>query len=73
MPDQYAVLSASSASRWLNGPPSALLNAIVPDKATSYAQEGSEAHLLCEVEIKKALGILMDDPHGTLQYYDKEM
>lgn len=73
MPDQHAVLSASSANRWLNCPPSALLNAIVPDKATSYAQEGSEAHLMCEVEIKKALGILVDDPHGTLQYYDKEM
>lgn len=73
MPDQHAVLSASSANRWLNCTPSALLNAIVPDKATSYAQEGSEAHLLCEFEIKKALGVLMDDPRSTLQYYDKEM
>ncbi|MCX8146763.1 MAG: DUF2800 domain-containing protein [Azovibrio sp.] len=44
----HAVLSASSAERWLACPPSARLNASLPDEDSSYAHEGTLAHELAE-------------------------
>ena len=38
-PLNHAVLSASSAYRWLECPPSALATADIPDETTIYAQE----------------------------------
>ena len=37
-PLNHAVLSASSAYRWLECPPSALATADIPDETTIYAQ-----------------------------------
>ena len=45
----HAVLSASSSKRWLNCPPSAKLNAEIPDITTEYAKEGTDAHELAEL------------------------
>ena len=45
---QHAILSASSAYRWLACPPSALKNAQIEDKPSDYARQGTEAHSLCE-------------------------
>lgn len=51
MPEVHALLSASSAERWLNCPPSARLNAEVDDKSSEYAAEGTLAHAMCEVKL----------------------
>lgn len=44
----HALLSPSSAKRWMACPPSARLEASVPDKATSYSREGTIAHGMAE-------------------------
>lgn len=40
----------------MNGPPSALATADIPDKTTIYAQEGSAAHEMAEYKIRWHLG-----------------
>lgn len=70
---KHALLSASSAHRWLNCPPSARLCENYDDRTSDYAAEGSAAHLLCEYKLKKALGLEAKDPTGDLSYYDEEM
>lgn len=51
MPDVHALLSASSAYRWKNCPGSVSLCRGVPDKGSSYAEEGTLAHSLAELMI----------------------
>ena len=53
MPTQHAVLSASSAHRWLHCTGSPLLEKEFPDTTSVYAQEGTLAHELCELKLKK--------------------
>ncbi len=71
----HAILSPSSAKRWTECPPSALLNAKVPDSdtASTYAEEGTEAHALGQYLIEKEYGMPTRDPTPTLTYYNKEM
>ena len=69
----HAILSASSAYRWLACPPSALKNAEVEDKPSEFALRGTDAHSLCEFKLKHALGMDATDPTGNLEYYDQEM
>lgn len=45
----HALLSASSSSRWLACPPSAVANEAYPNQETPFAQEGTTAHELAEV------------------------
>lgn len=54
----HALLSPSSASRWLNCPPSARLEATLPESTSAYADEGTLAHRLGELLIKKDLGLI---------------
>ena len=56
-PLNHAVLSASSAYRWLECPPSALATADIPDETTIYAQEGSAAHEMAEYKIRWHLSL----------------
>lgn len=56
---RHALLSASSSHRWLNCPPSARLCERYEDKGSEYAQEGTDAHSLCEHKLKLALGMEM--------------
>ncbi|MDY3215158.1 MAG: DUF2800 domain-containing protein [Ruminococcus sp.] len=69
----HAVLSASASHRWLACPPSAQLNAAVPDTTSEYAREGTCAHELCEYKVNKLLGIDTPDPRENLDFYDQEM
>lgn len=55
MPDRHAILSASASSRWLACPPSARLEAELPDKTSSYAEEGTRAHAVAEKRLKHYL------------------
>lgn len=69
----HAVLSASASSRWLACPPSAKLNAEIPDTTTDYAREGTCAHELAEYKVNKLIGIDAADPTENLDFYDEEM
>lgn len=55
MPDQHALLSASGAYRWLPCPPSALLEAGLPDSSSAAAEQGTAAHALAEWKLRRAL------------------
>lgn len=68
----HAPLSPSSSERWINCTKSALHNA-GGDTGSTYAQQGSEAHLMAEWKVKKALGHKVRDPTDELEYFDEEM
>ena len=55
-PETHALLSASSAHRWLNCTPSALLEAGKPDKDSTASLEGTAAHALAEWKLAEMLG-----------------
>lgn len=73
MPNNHVALSASGSHRWLECPPSAKLCAELPDTSSEYAQEGTDAHALCEHKLKLLLGIETADPAENLTYYNEEM
>ena len=51
----HAVLSASASERWINCPPSALLESELPESTSVYAEEGTLAHELSEVKLIRAI------------------
>jgi hypothetical protein len=53
---KHALLSASSAERWLNCTPSARLEEKIPDTKSPYAAEGTLAHRIGELQLKRCLG-----------------
>lgn len=80
-PEKHALLSASSADRWMHCPPSARLTASLPDTTSDYAQAGRVAHAIGELRLRKQflepmsqktftarLNKLKKDPH-----FDPEM
>lgn len=56
----HALLSPSGASRWLECPPSARLEADVPDRAGDAASEGTLAHKLSEIMIARELKLISE-------------
>ena len=62
MPTQHALLSASGAHRWLHCTGSPLLEKEFPDTTSVYAKEGTLAHELCELKLKKYTTVM---PKGT--------
>lgn len=54
-PNTHAILSPSSADRWLHCTRSARLELEFSDKESDVAAEGTAAHALCEHKVKKAL------------------
>ena len=69
----HAYLSASASERWLKCPPSAKLCAQMEDMGSPYAQQGTDAHALCQYLVEKALGRDTRDPTEDLTWYDAEM
>lgn len=66
MPSKHAKLSASSAFRWINCPGSvALADQLPAPRSSAYADEGTLAHALAELKLRKFLGDAGD--------YDKEL
>ncbi|EPY2275168.1 DUF2800 domain-containing protein [Clostridium sporogenes] len=55
---KHAILSASGASRWLACPPSARLEENYPNKSSEFAKEGTLAHELGELGLKKNLELI---------------
>lgn len=72
-PSEHAVLSASSANRWLHCPPSVRLSEGYMDKASVFAMEGTSAHELCEYKLRSALGMEAENPTENLDFYNIEM
>ena len=70
---KHALLSASSAHRWISCPPSALLSKKFEDSSSSFAQEGTDAHTLAQHKLEKLLGLPTRDPTESLSFYDEEM
>lgn len=50
---EHALLSASSSKRWINCPPSARLEEQFPDTTSIYAREGTLAHSIAELKVRK--------------------
>ena len=67
----HALLSASSSSRWLACPPSAMANEAYPDIETEFANEGTTAHEVAEAIARMRLDptTKVEMPHG----YNTEM
>lgn len=63
-PGAHALLSASSAHRWLACPGSVLLEQQYPDEGSPYAAEGTLAHELAELKARKAFV----EPMGPQKY-----
>lgn len=63
----HAILSASGASRWMACTPSARLEEQFPDSTSDYAKEGTLAHELCELKVRKNL----IEPMHTRTYNSK--
>lgn len=70
---KHAYLSASASERWLKCPPSAKLCAQEEDKGSPYAQQGTDAHELCQFLLEQALGRPSRDPTEDLTWYNAEM
>ena len=70
-PTQRALLSASSAHRWLSAPPLARLEQYFPHPTSSAAAEGTAAHVLGEYKIQRLLGD--DFKRPTSDYQSDEM
>ena len=64
MPGTHALLSASGAHRWLSCTPSARLEETFPETTSPYAEEGTHAHALAELMLRKRFG----EPMGPRAY-----
>lgn len=71
MPEQHALLSASSAHRWLHCPPSALATDGVADTPSDAALQGTAAHALAEYKLLRFLKRRAKRP--TSEWIDEEM
>lgn len=71
MPDSHALLSASSAHRWLHCPPSALAVDGVVDTPSDAALQGTAAHALAEYKLLRFLKRRAKRP--TSEWIDEEM
>ncbi|MEG2412883.1 MAG: DUF2800 domain-containing protein [Clostridium sp.] len=54
----HAILSASGASRWMACPPSARLEQNYTNQSSEFAREGTLAHELGELGLRKELGVI---------------
>lgn len=59
----HAKLSASGAKKWLNCPLSITLESKFPDEESEYAKEGTKAHELSELKLRRKLNLIGKDAH----------
>lgn len=72
MPKDHAILSASGAHRWLMCTPSAKLESTLPQKTSSYAEEGTVAHELAEACALFYTGQIVESEFNERLYAIKE-
>lgn len=65
----HALLSASSAKKWIHCPPSARLEDSLPEEESPYAKEGTLAHAICELKLQK----LFTDKNMTDRTYKSRL
>ena len=53
MPDRHALLGPSGAHRWMACTPSARLETGIPDKGSRFAKEGTLAHRIGELLLRR--------------------
>ena len=78
---KHAILSASSAHRWLVCTPSAQLEEEFPEEESEYAKEGTVAHSLADLRLRKKLKVITAKEYNQLfkeeieptRYYNQEM
>lgn len=82
MPDTHARLSASGSKRWLSCTPSVRLEDEFPKQTSTYAEEGTYAHALAEIMLRKKLELISAKEYKKLanalqkqyeQYHNKEL
>lgn len=69
-PTEHAELAPSASDRWLHCPGSVVLNAD-EDEDTEWEKEGSLAHAMCELKLRKYFGLCPDGgkrPMGPRRY-----
>lgn len=65
---KHALLSPSSAERWLTCTPSAVLESKFPDETSEFAEEGTLAHAICERLLNEdGIDDLTDNPAFTAE------
>lgn len=68
----HALLSPSSAHRWINCTAAPRLEANVEDAGSSFAEEGTLAHAYCARKLKTFLGLGVEGEDKEItEYYDK--
>jgi hypothetical protein len=68
MPSKHAKLPPSSAERWINCPGSVALSAqLPPPESSPYADEGTLAHAVAELKLRRSIGEI------TPKQYNKEL
>ena len=73
MSGTYSLLSPSASERWLNCTPSAWLTEDIVEDQSSYAEEGTEAHSLCEYKVNSLLGLDVQDPRSDMKFLNVKM
>lgn len=73
MPNEHAILSASSSHRWLECTPSARLELEFSDYESVAAKEGTAAHALAEHKLKRKLKMRSDRPVSPFNDEDMEL
>lgn len=75
----HALLSASSAHRWMECPPSARLSDQFADQPTVFSEEGTYLHELCELKLHRYLGDVTPNvldaqfrEHKDSEFYSEE-
>ena len=73
MPNEHAILSASSSHRWLECTPSARLEQEFNEYETVASKEGTAAHALAEHKLKRKLKMRSDRPVSPFNDEDMEL
>lgn len=73
MPNEHAILSASSSHRWMNCTPSARLEQEFKEYESTAAKEGTAAHALAEHKLKRKLKMRSDRPVSEFNDEDMEL
>ncbi|HAP2856707.1 TPA: DUF2800 domain-containing protein, partial [Enterococcus faecalis] len=69
----HALLGASSAHRWLVCPPLARLEEKIKDRGSSFAEEGTAAHELAELQLLKRFKLLTAKAvNSRLKFFERD-
>ena len=72
----HAKLSASGAKKWINCPLSVVLESKIPEMESIYAEEGTKAHALSELKLRRELNLIGKEAYDaevSKLDYDEEM